>query len=206
MVYAHNIPIDTKRYDEKKRDWADKSTWASCLEEYTYVQEKYTNAFRYFIKGAVRLESNFGESISEPSVIQCVNSFVERIAYLNFIQGLVKSDQALAQAEPEQVERSKIVNLEVLKILGITHCICWGKPVYEYVRSMTGFKDLGENPLEKSGFSSCTIDVGDGRTMQCLRIYHPSMPGFGALTKSTQTIISRFLEMGAGIKKCQAAA
>jgi len=202
MVYAHNIPIATKCYDKMREDCKPKDSWARCLEEYIYPEKspgfrrRYTNTFRGFIKGAVGLKANYGED-SEPSIIQRVDSFVERIAYLNFIQDLVKSDKALAYAEPEQIERSKEVNREILKVLDITHCICWGKPTYEYVCSIPGFnKVLPEKYEGKSGFSSCVIDVGGGKTMQCLRIHHPSMPGFGPFSDTTQSIISRFLELG----------
>jgi hypothetical protein len=192
MVYAHNIPQPPDKYDEKKREWNPKATWANGLEEYTYEQKTYTNAFRYFIKGAVGLKSNFCEC-SDPSVIERVDSFVERIGYLNFIQDIVKSENALARAEPAQVDQSKRVNREILRILGITHCVCWGKPTYEYVRSMTDYRVVSEKCEERSGFSSCLIDVGGGKTMRCLRIYHPSMPGFGPFSDATHFIISRFL-------------
>ena len=60
---------------------------------------------------------------------------------------------------------------------------------------MAGFKVLLEkNDLGKRGFSSCTIDVGEGKMMRCLRIHHPSMPRFGWKSDTTQSIISRFLE------------
>ena len=195
MVYAHNAYVDAKRFEEKKKEWeADKESWANSndIDAYTYDKAKYTNAFRYFIKGAVGLNSNYCRE-SDTQTIARVDSFVERIAYLNFIQAVVKSDNALTLAEPEQIERSKIVNREILRILDITHCICWGKPTYEYVRSMTGFKCSNDTNLGKSGFSSSIIDVGAGKMMQCLRIYHPSMPGFGPLSKETHSIISSFL-------------
>jgi|SRR5665213_2198956 len=206
MVYAHNIPIDTKRYDKMRDiDYKPKDTWASCLEEYIYPERSrdfrrgYTNTFRYFIKGAVGLKGNYDEN-SELSIIQRVDSFVERIAYLNFIQDLVKSDNAMAGATPEQIELSIQVNLEILKILGITHCICWGTPTYRFVCSMKGFKAHSEKHLGKRGFSSCMIDVGENKTMQCLRIFHPSMPGgFHPLSESTHSIIADFL----GIEKKQ---
>ena len=201
MVYAHNIPVNSARYEEETRKQADKAAWADCIEDYTYCQEKWTNAFRYFIKAAVGLKSNYGED-SEPSIIQRVDSFVEGIAYLNFIQELVKSDSAMAHATEEQIERSKKVNHEILRILGITHCICWGKHTYQYVCSLEGFKVLGEKELGKTGFSSCILEVGGGRTMQCLRIYHPSMPGgFDPLSETTQSIISRFLGTGEAEKQ-----
>ena len=98
MVYAHNIPIQENIYDERKEEWAEKAVWADAMHEYTYVQAEYTNSFRCFIKGAVGLQRNYSENgkpPTEPSIIQRVDAFVERIAYLNFIQDLVKSDKAL---------------------------------------------------------------------------------------------------------------
>ena len=202
MVYAHNIPIDTKRYDKMRDiDYKPKDTWASCLDEYIYpdkspgFRRSYTNTIRYFIKGAVGLKANYDEN-SELSIIQRVDLFVEKIAYLNFIQDLVKSDAARAVAKPDQIELSKRVNRKILRILGITHCICWGKPTYEYVCSMEGYKRHSEIKLGKSGFSSCIVDVGGGKTMKCLRIFHPSMPGFGSRSEITHSIISSFLCAG----------
>ncbi len=60
---------------------------------------------------------------------------------------------------------------------------------------MTGFKVLSEDTdLGKAGFSSCVIDVGDGKKMRCLRVYHPSwVGGFGPFSEITHSIISRFL-------------
>ena len=81
------------------------------------------------------MRSNFGET-SDPSIKQKVDSFVEGIAYLNFIQDVVKSETAMAQADPQQVELSQRVNREILRILAATHCICWGKPTYCLVLSI----------------------------------------------------------------------
>lgn len=194
IVYGHNAYIDSQNYENTKTAWiADKAGWANCIEEYAYEQKWYTEAFRFFIKGAVGLESNFGID-SEAPILARVDSFIDRIAWINFIQDAVKSDNALAAAEAEQVERSKRINREILRILGITHCICWGKPTYEYVRSMVGFKIVSEKNEGKSGFASCVIDTGDGHAIRCLRIYHPSMPGFSPFSNATHSIISGFLE------------
>ncbi len=193
MVYAHNIPISAAKCDEKRREWSDKAVWADRMDEYTYCQGCWTNAFRYFIKGAVGLKSNYGDN-SGSAIIQRVDSFVDQIAYLNFIQDLVKSDRAIARAEPEQVEVSKGVNLQILRILDISHCICWGKPVYDYVRLMKGFKVHSEKDEGQSGFSSCVIDIGGGKVMRCLRVFHPSQPGwFNPFSDATHSIISGFL-------------
>jgi hypothetical protein len=194
MVYAHNVPINPSDYDLKRAAWSlNKAEWADCLDEYTYFEKDYTKTFRAFIKGAVGLQTNYNAA-SESSVLAKVDSFIEKIAYLNFIQDLVKSDTQTALAEPHQIDLSKRVNRAILRILDITHCICWGKPTYEYVKYMEGFRVISEFSLGKRGFSSCTIDVGEGRLMHCLRTYHASMPfGFHPLSESTHMIFARFL-------------
>jgi len=194
MVYAHNIPIKPEDYERKLAEWADPGTWANCLEEYTYVHGLYTNAFRYFIKGAVGLDEDYDEEETAESVISRIDAFVEEIAYLNFIQGLVKSESPMATPSSELVEISKAVNREYLRILRITHCICWGKPTYQNVKSLDGYEVISEQNEGKRGFSSCVVDTGFGNTMHVLRIFHPSMPqGFAPYSEVTQGIISRFL-------------
>lgn len=194
MVYGHNAYLKAEDYEKTKKAWlADKAGWANCIDEYTYEQAWYTKTFRSFIKGSVGLKSNFLENVTNPTILKQVDAFVAQIAWINFIQDAVKSEKALASAEPEQIERSKVINREILKILDITHCICWGKPTYDYVCSISGFKILSEKYEGKSGFASCVMDVGGGKTMRCLKTYHPSMPGFDPFSDDTFSIISGFL-------------
>ena len=68
------------------------------------------------------------------------------------------------------------------------------KQVYNYIRSTESFEASEDVPEGKKGFSSCVVDMGDGRKMHCLRIYHPSMPSFSPYCESTQSIIKGFLE------------
>lgn len=198
MIFAHNIPIPAKDYDAKLEEWKAKDAWATSetIEEYTYCRGWWTKTFRAFLKGAVGLQKDFDEQ-SDVEILNKVESFIKRISYANFIQGLVKSETQIAIAKPEQIELSIKVNREILKVLGVTHCICWGKPVYEYVQRMEGFRLLSKTALEKSGFSSCSLDVGNGIVMRCLRVYHPSMPGFSPFRVETQSIISNFLSIKA---------
>jgi hypothetical protein len=194
MVFAHNIPIPAKDYDAKLHEWKARDTWASSdtIEEYTYCRGWWSKTFRSFLKGAVGLQEDFDEH-SDAETLGRIEAFLHKISYINFIQGLVKSETQIAMATAEQIELSIKVNREILGVLGVTHCICWGKPVFEYVQSMAGFRTLSEASLPRSGFSSCTLDVGNGSAMHCLRIYHPSMPGFGPFGTDTQSIIAAFL-------------
>jgi hypothetical protein len=135
-------------------------------------------------------------TLQSPSdVVQKVDSLIGEIAYLNFIQDLVKSDSPMANATAEQIEVSKRVNREYLRILGITHCICWGKPTYSYLQSMKGARVSGERNEGKRGFSSSVLDLGFGSTIHLPRIYHPSMPSYlRPFSEETHGIIGRFLE------------
>jgi hypothetical protein len=194
MVFAHNVPVHPDYFDKESKRREPKDTWAIALDEYTYAHDPDTKAFRFFVKGAVGLTEDYFEE-SPTEITSKIDAFIWKISYINFIQGLVKSEAKSVIAPEAQIELSKKVNREILKNLGITHCICWGKEVYEYVRSLTGFETVSETALEKSGFSSRSIDVGDGRIMHCLRVFHPSMPSFGSFSPTTHLIISRFLNL-----------
>lgn len=193
LVYAHNIPIPPDEYESRIHEWKDPAEWANAIEEYTYEQGWWTEAFRYFIKGAVGLTQNYNGN-SEPSVIQAVDRFVNGMAYLNFIQDLVKSETQMANATWEQVRLSQKINREYVRILEPTHCICWGTPTYRYVTSMDGYRIISEEAAGKRGFSSCLLETDTGRLLNVLRIFHPSMPqGFSPYSESTQRIIAGFL-------------
>jgi hypothetical protein len=192
MVYAHNIPVKPDEYETKRIRWSNPATWADAVEEYAYVEKAYTKAFRFFVRASVGLTRNFNAS-SDASVISRVDDFLHGIAYLNFIQGLVRSEKQLAIATSEQVKMSQRINREYLRILNITHCICWGKPTYEYVTTMQDFRILSEQPEGKKGFSSCLVQANGGQHMHILRVFHPSMPSFAPNSESTHKIISGFL-------------
>jgi len=192
MVYAHNIPIRDADYEELKARWIDPATWANSIEEYTYTRGWWTEAFRYFIKGAVGLSENY-DAASPPAIKGKIDDFVSRIAYLNFIQELVLSDSQMANATQEQIESSKHINRDILKILKITHCICWGSPTYNYVKGINNFSLKSETDEGKRGFSSCILNTDLGYDLNVLRIHHPSMPNFDAYSEYTQRIISKFI-------------
>ena len=193
MVFAHNIYIKPECYESKMREFASKAKWADAIEGYTYAQADWTQTFRYFIKCAVGLTENYG-CHSEPAIIDKVDSFVERIAHLNFIQDLVKSERAFAIATPEQVSRSKAINRQFLEILGITHCICWGGHVFQYVTGMDGYKILEHEKRDKKGFAYARVENNRGSKMHVLKVHHPCNPqGFGPFSSKTHDILSDFL-------------
>ena len=192
FVLAHNIPVHPETYDEKIKRWGPKATWADCIEEYAYEQEKYTQAFRYFIKATVGLQANYGYD-SDITTQTRVDSFIQRIGYINYIQDLVKSEFQSAIATPAQIEISKSINMGILAILKPTHCICWGKHVFNYLKQTKGFQiEHADNNIRK-GFATTTLTTADGHKMQILKVYHPSMPGFSPYSTETRNIISSFL-------------
>lgn len=193
MVYAHNIPIKPAEYERKLVEWADPATWANAIDEYTYEQGWWTEAFRYFIKGAVGLKENYNAN-SSATVTDAVDRFVNGMAYLNFIQDLVKSEGQIATASWEQVTLSQKVNRDFLRTLEISHCICWGTPTYNYLKSIQGYRVLSEQSEGKRGFSSSVVETETNTRLKVLRIFHPSMPqGFSPYSESTQKIIAEFL-------------
>lgn len=196
MVFAHNIPIPPADYEAKLVEWADPATWADAVEEYTYVRGWWTEAFRYFIKGAAGLGENYDGNSPAP-VLARVDAFVRGIAYLNFIQDLVKSEGQIANPTWEQVCVSRRINRDLLRILHITHCICWGGPTYNYVRGIEGFRVVSEQREPRRGFASCVVETGFGHAMRLLKVFHPSMPGFGPYSEVTQAIIREFLSRAA---------
>ena len=194
MVYAHNIPIKPEEFEAKSAEFQSKSTWADCIEEYAYEPGWWTEAFRYFVKGAAGLSENYTRN-SSAEVTARVDDLLSGISYGNFIQGLVKSDSQIAQADASLVAESKRINKEILGILGITHCICWGTPVFDYVKSIPGLTAESEKSHEQKGFGYCLVRRDATHPVHVLKIHHPSMPNFKAYSAETQKIISDFLLM-----------
>lgn len=192
MVFAHNIPIKPEEYEAKNAEWQPKETWADCIEEYAYEQGWWTEAFRYFVKGAVGLSENYTRK-SSPEMIAKVDDFLSGISYVNFIQGLVKSDSQIAQADAAMITESKRINKEILGILGNTHCICWGAPVFDYVKDIPGWTAENETSFDQKGFGYCLVRTDSATPMHVLKIHHPSMPNFRPYSTETQKIISDFL-------------
>lgn len=193
MVYAHNIPISPEIIEAKKQEWRSKSTWADAVDEYTYRKADYTEAFRYFIKAAVGLRENYDLN-SNTLVTSKVDDFVRKIAYLNFIQDLVESKKQIVNAASHQIAMSQRINKQILKILQITHCICWGKQVYQHLLRIEGFRVLVDDSFPQRGFGRGLIETDEGKKISVLKIYHPSMPRFRYRSPETQRIISEFIE------------
>lgn len=193
MVFGHNAYMDPVTNAARKADFAQKNAYTGTLEEFTYWKVWYTRAFRAFVKGAVGLTKNFGDE-SDPAVIAKVDNFIDRISHINFIQGLVESPVALTLARPEQIRQSIQINERILEVLGITHVICWGDHVFDYVMRMDGITVLRSQQFNQRGFSQRLIKNKLGRQVQVLKVFHPSMPGgFKPYSPEIQQILADFL-------------
>ncbi len=192
MVYAHNIPIKPEEYEVKSVEFRSKLTWADCIDEYAYEPGWWTEAFRYFVKGAACLTENYTRN-SSPEILANVDDLLNSISYGNFIQGLVMSDSQIALADSDLVIKSKVINQQILDILNITHCICWGAPVFDYVRSLPGWAVEDQVSYEQRGFGYCRVLRTATIPVHVLKIHHPSMPNFRPYSAETQKIISDFL-------------
>jgi len=194
MVFAHNIPIPPDDCETTMQKWKSKDAWADkdTLGEYTYCRGWWTKPFRYFVKGSVGLQEDYDEN-SPPEVTERVDAFIRRISYINYIQGVVPSERQMANAPNHQVEMSQEINRQFLSILGVTHCICWGKHVYDYLMSTKAHKVLEEKKAAIGGFATAVLESEPGRFIRLLKTYHPSMPSFRPYSAQTQTIISEFL-------------
>ncbi len=192
LVFAHNIPVRKSDIENRKSQWSSKATWANAINEYTYSKRNYKRAFRSFVKAGSALTCNFDES-SNPSTLKRVSNFLETISYVNFIQDIVVSEVQNALATPEQIEISKRIAVDLFEVLDVTHCICWGAHVTDYILSTEGTTDVKFSPLPRAGFGFGTFKTTTGRQVEILKVYHPGMPSFGCYSKQTQSLISSFM-------------
>lgn len=196
LVFAHNIPVSSDKYEKELKRTADPNHFANQMVGYAYDELSWAKAFRNFIKGSVGLTKNYNKN-SDSETIKKVDEFVKKIAFTNFINGLVKSDSAInTQVSKKEIERSKNINNEILKILNVTHCVCWGKHVYNYILKLPDFKKIHNEKLNKRGFGYAIIEnINNHQQIHLLKVFHPSMPGFGHFKKSTHEIFNWFYKL-----------
>lgn len=193
MVFAHNIPVKPNYWEAQILKRADPYHFANALEEFTYRREGYTKTWRNFIKGALGLKINFTRN-SPPEILEKVDDFVENIAYINFINDFVKTKNHNNAFVPKDLKEKSIrVNNEYLQILNITHCICWGGPVLDYMKRLPDFKVVKNQKMDKKGFELMWLEnEKSDQKIKVLKVFHPSMPSFGIYKKSTHQIFEDF--------------
>jgi len=191
LVFAHNIPVTKEYYEKDKWKEQNPTHFADAMEELTYMKTNWTVTNRNFIKGAVGLSSNYSEN-SEQSIVEKVDSFVEGIAFANFINGLVVTERNVnANVPAEMIRTSKKIAYEIIKILNPTHIVCWGSAVYQYLTTMPNFKVIKTMKVNQKGFSYTLIEH-DSNPIHTLKVFHPSMPSFKHSRSSTHDIFQNF--------------
>ena len=191
LVLAHNRYCHPLDWEDVRKNTADPNHFADSVGEFTYAKAWYTKSFRNFLKGALGIHHNFDENSAEAPLI---NDYLSKICYTNYINDFVISEEknnVIILAE--QLERSRIINEHLLEILKPTHLISWGKEVFQYLISNPRYKTVEIKNLGKPGFNYAKIqDVATNQTFHLLKVFHPSMPGFGVYDEKTHEIFAWF--------------
>lgn len=196
MVFAHNIPVPTYKYNSEQKRTQSPTHFADAMEEFTYEKGWWTKTWQNFIKASTGLKTNYSVN-SDTQTIKKIDNFVNRISYTNFINDLVESDNSTNVKIPhELIEKSKRINASILAILGITHCVCWGKEVFNYMKDNKTFEVIEQSDYSKKGFGYMKVkNLNGGQKMHVLKVFHPSMPGFGQFKNDTQEILQTFYSL-----------
>jgi hypothetical protein len=196
MVFAHNIAVPSDRYEQEQARTSSKTHFADALDEFTYEKGWWTKTWQNFIKASIGLKSNYSIN-SDPKTIDRIDNFVQSICCINYINDLVKAEQPVnAQIPKDLINKSNEVNYRFLDILNITHCVCWGKDVFNYLGNSNNFRVIEGSGYNKKGFGYMKVEnVNNGKRMHVLKIFHPSMPGFGHFNDDTQEILRSFYSL-----------
>ena len=191
LVLAHNRYCHPLDWEDVKKNTADPDHFADSMGEFAYTKAWYTKSFRNFLKGGLGIHHNFDENSPEAPLI---NDYLSKICYTNYINDFVISEEKNNVIIPaEQLERSRIINENLLEILKPTHIISWGKEVYQYLISNPRYRIIETNNLEKAGFSYAKLeDNSTNQILHLLKVFHPSMPGFGVYDDVTTGIFEWF--------------
>lgn len=204
MVFANLNYCHPDKYDMEKQRISSPTHFADAMDEFTFTQSPWTNSFRNFIKGSLELTEDYTKD-SSATTLNKIDDFVSKISYTNYINDLVKSKEKIdVLPSAELLERSNTVNEHILDLLKITHCVCWGSMVFKYLMSLDSFEKVGEakyyfqhpngkGDFKKSGFSYIKLKRKKNEgIIHVLKIFHPSMPGFGKYELTTHAIFDWF--------------
>ncbi len=193
IVFAHNIYCKPEKYEAEQIRTKSRTHFADALEEYTYRRGWWTKSWRNFIKASLSINFNF-TSNSNNEIISKIDDFVEKISYVNYINDIVKSKGSInVDVGQELINKSNNINKELLDILNITHCVCWGKDVFKYLTNLDIYEVIESYKLPRKGFEYAKLrNTEKGTIIHSLKIFHPSMPSFGVYNKETQKILEDF--------------
>lgn len=202
MIFAHNMYCPIEKYESEQIRTSSKTHFADALEEYTYQQGWWTTTFRNFVKGSLAIRENYNSN-SSLEIIEKVDKFIETISYINYVNDFVPTNIAInVKIENQLIEKSHIINKEILRILDNTHIVCWGKNVFNYllsqpeVKVLEKWKDFNriDSLQNRKGFEYAKIEL-NGKIIHSLKVFHPSMPSFGHYNENTQNILDWFYKL-----------
>ena len=148
LVLAHNRYCHPLDWEDVKKNTADPDHFADSMGEFAYTKAWYTKSFRNFLKGGLGIHHNFDENSPEAPLI---NDYLSKICYTNYINDFVITEEINNVTIPkEQLERSRIINENLLEILKPTHIISWGKEVYQYLISNPRYRIIETNTVAKA--------------------------------------------------------
>lgn len=199
LVFGHNYPVPPKDVESVAKKLIDPMSLVYEINNYTYLRKKWTMAFRQFVRGSLGIKNVYSEK-SNVEILIPVKSFVESISFVNFISDLVSSDKKInVNLKTEEISESIKINKEIINILAPTHIICWGQ-TFEYIKNNDSFQlknythKLTEDLVEKKGFAYAILEH-NGLKIHILKIFHPSMPGFGHRKEITHQIMDWFYKL-----------
>ena len=201
MIFAHNIYCSSSKFEAELERTKSPTHFSDALDEYVYVQAKWTTAFRNFIKGSLAIKENYSIDSNEETKGK-INDFINRISFTNYINDLVKSETANnVTIDPKLLKISSEINTKLLLILDVTHIICWGKNVFNYIMALDDVKILERHNLKeidglvfRNGFEYSKIQF-KGKEIHILKTFHPSMPSFGHKNDNTHNIFNWFYNL-----------
>lgn len=201
IVFAHNIPI-RKLSKEEELKMQNPKTFTGELKQYVKENKPWNKAFRYFIVASLNFKKDFkwGKNENETNEI---GNFISKISHVNFIKGLIESEtQNNVKIDHKIINLSTLINFQLISILGITHIVSWGKNVFNHI--ITNDKtevlelvdDLSkiENLTKLEGFAFAKIKI-EGKKINILKVFHPSMPKFKRHSQEVHNIFNWFYNL-----------
>lgn len=194
LVYAHNIYYEKNDIEDEYERTKDPLHRANEMDLYVYGNAKgWNKSFRNFIKGSVGLKSDYSKNSSE-ALKETINNFVSKIAFTNFINGMVKSKNKTPIVPDQQINQSIQIQTQVLKILNPTHIIFWGEKPLSYFKKIDIVTELNQKRyLGKRGFYNQQFEL-NGNKIEVLQILHPGFNFFGPRNPKTHQIFADFIK------------
>lgn len=199
MIFAHNIPVKSSEFEKTTVEKKSTTHFTSELRQYVNSKKRWNQAFRKFVKASICLQSDYKLPLDDENKAKIIN-FIDRIAHINYINGLVESENQInVNISKALLSESIIINNQILEILDVSHIVCWGSKVFEYILKQENVKIIENwNAFERidglkstNGFGFAKIQLNN-RNYCILKTCHPSMPNFKQYEINTHNILNWF--------------